>query len=201
MVQALQVLTELDAVNLMLSAIGESPVNTIENSGLADVVSAVNTLRNVSRQVQQRGWKWNTLKNYSLSPTAPLPGTVPLPVNTLKVDVTRKNGAHLLKDYINEGGQLYDIENNTNQFSENIDVDIVLLKDFILLPSPARDYIAARAAREYQQATIGSAQLASFEGISEADALRNLNAMETQNSDTNIFRGSYSMRSIFRNRR
>ena len=171
MVQALQVLTELDAVNLMLSAIGESPVNTIENSGLADVVSAVNTLRNVS------------------------------PVNTLKVDVTRKNGAHLLKDYINEGGQLYDIENNTNQFSENIDVDIVLLKDFILLPSPARDYIAARAAREYQQATIGSAQLASFEGISEADALRNLNAMETQNSDTNIFRGSYSMRSIFRNRR
>lgn len=199
--QPLQLLTELDAVNLMLIAIGESPINTIEDNGLADAVIARNTLRNVSRQLQQRGWKWNTLKNYELSPTSPLPGLIPLPTNTLSVDVTKTNGAHRTSDLIDEGGQLYDVDTNTNRFTASVRVDIVLLKAFELLPSPARDLIASRAARIFQQSIIGSAQLSQFNGIDENECLRTLNASETRNTDANIFRNSWSMRRIFRNRR
>lgn len=201
MTQPLQILTELDAVNLMLNAISESPVNSIEDTGLADVVIARNTLRNTSRMMQQKGWKWNTLKAYTLSPTAPLPGQIPLPLNTLRVDVTKQHGLSIVKDYVDAGGYLFDVENNTNLFTESVKVDIVLLKEFELLPSPARDLIAARAARKFQETIIGSAQLSSFQGIDEADCLRTLNDMETTNADANVFRDSYSMSRIFRNRR
>ncbi|CAB4165330.1 tail tubular protein A [uncultured Caudovirales phage] len=198
--QPLQILTELDAVNLMLFAIGESPINSIEDTGLVEAVTARATLYNVSRQLQQQGWKWNTLKAYTLSPTYPLPGTIPLPSNTLRVDTTRQYGLANIYDYVDEGGQLFDVANNTNLFSADVKVDIVLLKAFDKLPSAARDLIASRAARMFQQAIIGSAQLSQFEGIDENQCLRTLQATETRNANANVFRGSYSMSRIFKGR-
>ena len=43
--------TELEAVNIMLSSIGEAPVNSL-SSGLVDAELAQTTLHNVSREVQ-----------------------------------------------------------------------------------------------------------------------------------------------------
>jgi hypothetical protein len=201
MAQTVQILNELGAVNLMLNAIGESPINSIEDTGLADAVTARATLLNVSRQVQQKGWKWNTLKAYTLTPEAPLPGKIRLPANTLSVDATKEAGVSMTMDVYDNGGYLFDATNNTDLFSDSIKCDIVILKEFDKLPSPARDYIACRAAREYQQGTIGSAQLANFEGISEADALRTLNNMETRNSDANVNRSNRTMARMHRRRR
>lgn len=195
-----QILTELDAVNLMLAAIGETPVSLIEDTGLADGVLARATLRNVSRQVQQKGWKWNTIKNREFTPTAPLPGKIILPNNTLSADVTTERSASLDWNVYDAGGFLYDIDKDTNRFTESVFLDVIVLKEFETLPSPARDHIAARAAREYQQGILGSAQLASFEGISESDTLRTLYKMETRNAKANVLRNN-SLRRLHRNRR
>ena len=43
--------TELEAVNIMLSTIGEAPVNNLD-SGLVDAETAETILKNVSRDVQ-----------------------------------------------------------------------------------------------------------------------------------------------------
>lgn len=51
--------TELEAVNAMLSAIGESPVETVDTAH-ADVERAVNLLRDKTRTLQNRKWKFNT---------------------------------------------------------------------------------------------------------------------------------------------
>lgn len=194
-------LTELEAVNLMLNAIDEAPVNSLGDTGLLDAVKAHDTLRNVSRSVQEKGWKWNTLFDYTLSPTAPLPGQIPLPANTLRVDATKNNGVAFDKDVYDAGGYLYDVEENTDLFSASINCDIVIFKDFEDLPSPARSYIAARAAREFQQDRLGAVDVARLQGVSEADALATLNKMETSNANVNVFRGSYSMARIFKGRR
>lgn len=199
--QPLQLLTELDAVNLMLNAIGETPVNSISDTGLADAVIALQTLRNTSRQLQQKGWKWNTLRNYTLSPTAPLPGKIPVPTNTLSVDATGTYFENRSFDYTDEGGYLFDVTNGTNLFSNSVKVDIVLLKEFEKLPSPARDLIASRAARRFQQATIGSATLSQFQGIDESDCERTLQKWESSNANANVLSGSASLSRIFRNRR
>lgn len=51
---------ELDAVNLVLSAIGESAINSIDDTANADVANIRRLLNNYNRRVQTRGWTFNT---------------------------------------------------------------------------------------------------------------------------------------------
>jgi hypothetical protein len=58
---ALTPMTELEAINDMLSAIGESPVASLdEASGVADAQIALQLLRRASRWLQKKGWHWNS---------------------------------------------------------------------------------------------------------------------------------------------
>ena len=52
--------TKLEAVNTMLTSIGEQPVQTDDFAGLSDAAIAAQILDNVSRAVQSRGWIFNT---------------------------------------------------------------------------------------------------------------------------------------------
>ena len=61
------VTSKLEAINVMLTAIGESPVNTITSSTTTDVSIAIQILDNVSREVQSVGWHFNTDTNYKLT--------------------------------------------------------------------------------------------------------------------------------------
>lgn len=196
--QVLEVLTELDAVNLMLAAIGESPVNTVDDTGLVDAVIARNTLRNVSRQVQNRGWHFNTVDKMTLSPASPLPGEIAVPVNTLKC---RAYDADYDKDVVLRGTKLFDRENNTNLFTAAIICQVVALLDFTDLPSPARDYIAMAAAKRFQQERVNSPQLAQFEASDMQAAWREMMRLETEARKTNMLRGSVSTFRAIMNRR
>ena len=49
------VTSKLESINVMLTSIGESPVNTITSSTTTDVSIAVQILDNVSREVQSVG--------------------------------------------------------------------------------------------------------------------------------------------------
>jgi hypothetical protein len=59
--------TELDAVNTMLYTIGEQPVSSLAESGLADVAIAKTILTEQSRRFQAKGWDFNTDKDYALA--------------------------------------------------------------------------------------------------------------------------------------
>ena len=52
--------TELEAVNTMLSMIGEAPVNSLTGTLPLDATIAKNTLTEISREVQAAGWHYNT---------------------------------------------------------------------------------------------------------------------------------------------
>ena len=54
--------TELQAVNQMLSVIGEAPVNSITGTVTTDVSVAKNILDETSMSVQSMGWNFNTHK-------------------------------------------------------------------------------------------------------------------------------------------
>jgi hypothetical protein len=51
--------TKLDAVNTILIGIGEAPVNTL-GSGLQEAEIAEVVLDNINREVQSKGWTFNT---------------------------------------------------------------------------------------------------------------------------------------------
>ena len=56
--------TELQAVNTMLSVIGEAPVNSITGTTTVDVSVAKNILDETSLSIQSQGWNFNTNYNY-----------------------------------------------------------------------------------------------------------------------------------------
>lgn len=63
--------TEVDAVNVLLSVIGESPLlaaTDLSAATASDVVMGINMLKEASRNVQMEGWRFNTEWGYQLLP-------------------------------------------------------------------------------------------------------------------------------------
>ena len=61
-------MTELEAVNVLLTTIGETPVNTLTGNQVTDVTIAKQVLNEISREVQAQGWHFNTEDGVELMP-------------------------------------------------------------------------------------------------------------------------------------
>lgn len=180
--------TELEAVNLMLAAIGESPVNTVADNGVVDAVMARARLRATSRAVQARGWHWNTDKALVLARSYP-EGEVLVPANTLKVDTV---GESKDVDVVLRGKRLYDRRRHTFSFDTNLTVDLVTMLPFEELPETARQYITVSAVRQFQEGRVGSETLSTFNRRDELIALADLLNEEGENADHNIITEHYA---------
>lgn len=194
---ALSMTTELDAINIMLGTIGESPINSLDGAtGVVDAVTARSILAEISVQVQEEGWHFNTEYEFELTPTFDTK-EIYVPANCIEVDTSEydRNGL----DVAIRGNRLYDRKNKTFQFQQPIKADLTILLEFNELPQAARHYITIRAARVFQQRVVGSQTLGSFTEADEARALRQMRRYEAKTADYNILTGSYSvMRTIDR---
>lgn len=180
---ALTLTTKLVAVNTMLIGIGEAPVNTL-NSGLQEAEIAGIMLDNISREVQSKGWAFNTDLRYSLATNTD--NEIVVPFNCLYVDTTLIRRDYD-KDVILRDGKLYDRTQNTFTFTEAVEVDLVYLLDFETLPETARNYITLRAGRKFQENILGSPTITQLQSRDELDALLTLKDAETQSADYNVF--------------
>jgi hypothetical protein len=189
--------TQLDAVNQMLLSIGQSPVNTLTVTGLKDVSFARLVLHNTSREVQSKGWHFNTDSEYPL--TADVAGKVELPVNALAVDPCDRT-----KDYVEryEGAyrRFWDKDNHTFVISETVKVNIIWFYEFEQIPQTARAYIAHKAGRVFQASAVGSQILYQYTKEREFETLADLERVEARNSDTNLFTRNSRTNNIFHRR-
>jgi hypothetical protein len=183
--------TELDAVNVMLSTIGEAPVSSLEVSGLTDVAIAKTILGETSRAVQSRGWHFNSETNYELSPT--VDGHLLPPANTLRIDPTREFWNY---DLTQRGPKLYNRVDHTSVFTSPIKFDLLILLVFDEMPEAARYYIAVRAARIFQRRMLGSEAMEQFTAEEEGRALVVLQEAEGDTGDHNVLSGSHSVAGI-----
>ena len=191
--QTLAPLTELEAINIMLSTIGESPINSLSASqSTVDVGIAQSVLREVSIQVQEEGWQFNTEINWVL-PLVAGTGELQIPLNCIQIDTV---GPDVNVDVSMRGQRLYDRINHTFVFTKSLTVDMVLLLEFTEMPQAARHYISVRAARVFQQRVIGSDTLGAFTKLDEALARASLKKLDSNNADYNILSGSWSVARI-----
>jgi hypothetical protein len=169
--------TKLEAVNTMLSTIGEAPVNSL-SSGLVDAETAETILNNVSRDVQTHGWNFNSEPDYSIANDAS--GFINLPTNIIRADLANSETKYRSSknEYVQRGSKMYDKVNHTYNIAKPLKLDVVVLLEFTDLPEVARRYIAVRAARIFQERVVGSDKLSAMNRNDEQQALYKLQEME-----------------------
>jgi len=180
----LQPTTRLDAVNVMLSSIGEAPVNSL-TSGLEDAELAETILESVNRETQSKGWIFNTDLKIKLTRNISN-NHIELPNNYIRVD-TRNSLRNSKKDIVERGRKLYDRIANSYVFSEDVVVDAVILLDFTDIPEAARRYITIRSARIFQDRVLSSPNIHGFQMQDEQQAFIELQDYQAETADFNIF--------------
>jgi hypothetical protein len=134
-------ITELEMINAMLAVNGEAPVSSASSTDPA-AIQARNALTRIDKQLQARGWYYNT-ETMTLSPLLST-GEVILPSNTLSVDPV-----DVSSPYVQRGTKLYDRTNNTFNLAVTVKVNIVLRLDIVELPVLAGTYLQDKAVKDF----------------------------------------------------
>lgn len=186
-------MTELEAVNLMLAAIGEAPVNTITDTGLADVDIAKTLLDETVRQVQERGWWFNREREYPITPD--IDDNIVLPANILRVDLE----PDVIGDFelVQRGLKMYDRKNHTYTITDtDLKFDVVFQLTWDELPQAVRYYMTIKAARVFQNSYLASETEHKFTEKDEYEAKAKLQDAELEAGDYNVLTGSVSVAQI-----
>lgn len=150
--------SELEAVNTMLTAIGEAPVNTLEDVNIADVATARKILHEISRDVQTGEWHFNT---FDLTWTRDANEEYPVPPNVLRVSIDKDKNHGV--QVVHLGDRLFNPETMSNKFdAERLEVKVILFFPFDQLPEPARRFITIKATRTFQDRFLGSDKIHAY---------------------------------------
>ena len=178
--------SELEAVNTILSTIGESPLNTLSGSLPVDGTIAKNVLSEVGREVQSQGWHFNT--HYKVTLSRDTDNKIPLATNIVRVEIDPRRYSKVSYDIVQRNNFLYNLAKNEETFDTNFkDATAVYLLPFDEIPEQAKRYITIRSARIFHDRTLGANTIHKFSQEDEAKALSILKQAESHTGDYSIF--------------
>ena len=186
--------TELESVNIMLAAIGESPINTLTGLLPVDARLAQSTLSEVNKGVQSEGWSFNTEIDVTFTKDNTTK-QISIATDILRIDPNIHQ--HPSVDAIQRGLKMYDRLNNTFEFDEDLICTVVYFRPFTEIPEPARYYITIKAARIFVDRLVSDQGLRTFTEQDELRARSVLMETDLANADHNILRGDPSLTSVF----
>lgn len=181
-------LSKLDAVNIVLNAIGETPVSSL-TSGLPDAEAAQQQLEATTKEVLSKGWHQNTERGITMQRNTD--NEIIVANQYLRIDTSGVD--FLLNVAIRKQSgkrKLFDITNQTFTFTRDLTVDAVIEIDFEGLVFELQNYIAHRAARKFQESSMGSTSLDGFAVRQEQESYAALMDAECESEDNNILRDS-----------
>lgn len=172
-------ITEIDAINQILSAIGSDPVNTLEDSTDIDVINARRLLKATSRNVQRKGWDFNTAtRTYTPDETMHR-----ILWDDNIISLTSNDG----NTYVKRNKYLYDMTNGTYNFTAPIEVTVIYGIDFDDLPDCFKNYITARTAIDFQTRYFGESSVSQDLQLSLSEAYQDIVAYDmAMNSNANM---------------
>ena len=172
-------------------SVGESPVNTLTVQS-PEVAIAQSTLRQVCREVQAEGWKFNTETQYPINLDSNNHCIVPN--NVLQIDLNHfkhLNDFDVVKRSDNGVMKLYDLIEHRFNFENTSEaklyVDVIWMIDFEDVPQVFKDYITQRAARIATNRMVNDANAAELMATDESLARALALEYDTNQADYNIF--------------
>lgn len=192
--------TELEAVNTILSTIGEAPINTLVGSLPVDATIAKNVLNEINREVQSAGWHFNS--HYKATLTRDTNNKIPLANNVLRISLDYRKYSKVSYDIVQRNNYLYNLAKNEDTFDQDFEnVNIVYLLDFADIPEQAKRYITIRSARVFHDRTLGANTLHTYSLEDEKKALTVLRQAEMNTGEYSIFDTPEQAYTISRNNR
>lgn len=173
--------TELAAVNTIIFTIGESPVNSLENSSSVDVINARTLLAQESRKLQDKGWTFNIQENFFVASDA-FSNQIVFRPNWLRV-LEPASGT----PYVNRGGFLYDRPGQTDQFPGGVTVDLTEEVPFNELPYCFQTLATMTAARRFNGGSFGDPGVDAEAARLEEEARIACNEYELDYSNLSLF--------------
>mgnify|MGYP003114725309 FL=1 len=156
-----QLNSELQAVNAILGAIGQAPVQNLNTTANPEVQLALDLLRQTSVDVQDQGWVFNREDHLRTIPNTN--GQIVIPANALQVDVSFGQ-IWRMTNVVIRNGLLYDKIRHTDNFSDwlpdGILLDYTWLWDFDDLPGVFQRYITLKASERAATQMVSNADLA-----------------------------------------
>lgn len=142
--------TKLEAINTMLSCIGQSPLNSLEGTKSYFTIAAEKILEDEVKRFQLQGWDFNSEDNYPLNPD--INGVIKIPSNMLmvKLPTAYKNR------YVVRQGKLYDKVKHTYVITNPVRASVVFCFPFDELPEVAKEYAKMTAAYKFVKRELGS---------------------------------------------
>lgn len=186
-------MSELEAVNKILAVAGDSPVQTLEDDYIQAIL-ARQILTRTSRKIQGTGWWFNEDENVILIPD--IDGFVTLGNNVISAIVNNDAGT-----VIQRGERLYDRQERTYVFTENINADLVIALEWSELPQSAREFIADSACVQYNNDFFGAQEVKQILETNRSASYLNLKQEDTEARDINMLGNTRSHNIAFRNRR
>ena len=180
--------TLLDAVNVLLTNIGEMPVDSLQNQQIQDARVAERTLLEFAKEGQIRGWSWNTELAYPFDVDA-VTGEVNFPASAVKwnVDPYQLDGRYVLR-----GSRVYDKKNRSfviDPADAPIKADVIWLLSWDESPEAFNRWTTIRSARVFASRMLGSDSLVNYTAIDEQAALAELMRVEYGQSQPNSLTG------------
>ena len=138
---------KISAVNNVLRRVGLPPVPALDTNGQSAAAHAERFIDSADRSCQARGWHFNTRRGVQLV-RDPNTNKIAVPTQTFHID-TDGQSRHV--DVTVVGGNLYDLENNTDVWSQDLYVTYVAFTDFTDLPEAFADYVVTEAAYQFNR--------------------------------------------------
>lgn len=147
----------------------------VETQANPDVAIALNTLREVSREVQSEGWTFNTEFDFPITPDSN--NEIKIANNVLQMDLNMSHNENIEKDAVSRGGKLYDRIKHTDKWTAaTVYVDVVWYMDWGDLPDPIQAYITARAATIVSSRIVGDPN--QYQILQQKEAITRAQAQE-----------------------
>lgn len=178
-------------------ALTQNKVTTrVETQTNPDVAIALNTLREVSREVQAEGWSYNTEFDYKITPDSN--NEIRIADDVLQMDLNQGYPENIEKDAVFRGGKLYDKKAHSYTWTaETVYVDIVWYFDWESIPAPIQAHIVARAAAIVSSRIIGDSN--QYQILQQKEAVTRSQALEYEcNQGDYSFFGSPSHGNFYR---
>ena len=200
-------LTELQAINQMLAAVGQAPVTSIDTTSdlyrrntdgtytqleiptNPDIAMARLTLDEISRECQSEGWSFNREYEWLMTPDSTTK-RITLPPNMLQCDLSEAP-KHKSKygniDSIRRQNFLYDKTNHTFEWDDPVYTDVLWLFDWEDVPRPIQDYIINKASAIFALRVVGDQNL--YQNLLQRSMETRSTALEyeTQQGDYTFF--------------